>query len=127
MSSRWELEESSEPWHSSRERRCHKRFVTDIPVVAEIHGTTYSDCRISNCSEGGIYLTFDASDSGEDVRVPTFDDPLDDEITVNVPMDAGVLFPAYAVPMSVVRRDAAGLGLSFCGSNLLRIVLSATP
>ena len=126
MSSQWLLDDSGQSWHCSRERRCHKRVITDIPVVAEVHGATYSNCRIGNCSEGGIYLTFDRVGSGEGLRVPAFEDPYGDEITVNVPMDAGTLFPAYAVPMSLVRADATGLGLSFSGANLLRIVLSTT-
>ena len=104
------------------ERRRHKRFDVHLPVVAKIPGATYSDCLISNCSAGGLFLEFQ---SGQENRERAFKlpDNLDgEEITVNIPVKPNAESPIYAVAFSVVRATTSGLGVAYSDSAPPRIL-----
>lgn len=104
------------------ERRAQKRFEVDLPVASKIRGIEYPNCRIRNCSTSGLFLEVESDGEGRSASTDFLSNLIGESITVNIPLGDDTGSPVYAVPFSVIRSTARGLGMIYSDAAATRLV-----
>jgi len=90
---------------TGKTKRAHKRFSTDHRVYI-IHSDLVYPATLVNCSEIGMYIISDVSF------------PLDDTVTVILPLKEERLNVAARVAWSVDKGDHEGVGLTLLNASI---------